>query len=130
VIGLDTNVLIRLFLAEDDPGQHDRSVALMRDRAVSARINLVVLAEAVWTLQRNMGRSRAAAADFVQGVLDAESIEIEADRIVRQALADFRIGPADFADYLIARLNAERGCPVTYTFDTKAAKSPLFQLVP
>lgn len=129
MIGLDTNVLIRLFLDDDDPIQHHRSVALMRDQA-SARINLIVLAEAVWTLQRNMRRTRAAAADFVAGVLDAEFIDVEAERIVRAALADFRAGPADFADYLLARLNAEQGCRVTYTFDTAAAKSPLFAPVP
>jgi predicted nucleic-acid-binding protein len=44
-------------------------------------------------------------------------------------LLEGRPGPADFADYLIARDDEAAGCETTLTLDRKAARHPLFTLL-
>lgn len=102
----------------------------MREQAVPVHVNLVVLVESIWTLQRKMKRSRTAVASFIAGLLEADALVVEARSAVALALVDFVEGPAGFADYLIARLNAGAGCSATFTFDADAAKRAPFQLVP
>jgi len=45
------------------------------------------------------------------------------------ALQWYRLGNADFADYLIAALNREAGAAPTYAFDERAASSSAFVLI-
>jgi predicted nucleic-acid-binding protein len=45
------------------------------------------------------------------------------------AVKDYRAGPADFADCLVARANLSAGCAHTITFDRRAAKLPGFKLL-
>jgi predicted nucleic-acid-binding protein len=42
------------------------------------------------------------------------------------AIADYRDGRGDFADYLIGRRNAAAGCDHTVTFDKDLAAHPAF----
>lgn len=130
MIGIDTNVLLRILVSDDDPPQHVRCLSFLRDQTGPVRVNVVVLIEAIWTLQRKMKKSRSAVVSFLESVLKTEAFDVEARSAVLHALADFVQGPADFADYLIAHLNADAGCAGTYTFDAKAARLPLFHLVP
>jgi predicted nucleic-acid-binding protein len=130
MIGIDTNVLLRIFVADDDPAQHRRCIAFMRAQAGPVRVNLIVLVEAVWTLERRMKKPRSAIIDFVDRILKTDAFELQAPEVVRNALADFVAGPAGFADYLIARLNAQAGCSATFTFDSKATRLALYSPVP
>lgn len=45
---------------------------------------------------------------------------------VREALGDFRAGDADFADYLIDRLDRRAGCRDTLTFDARLTRADGF----
>ncbi len=57
------------------------------------------------------------------------SSNVESSNNVIAALQDYRRGPADFADCLLARANLTSGCSHTVTFDRKAAKLPGFELL-
>ncbi len=60
MIGLDTNVLLRLFL-EDNPAQCERARSFV-DAATADEpclVNPVVLAEFAWTLARSYKKKRA-----------------------------------------------------------------------
>ena len=48
---------------------------------------------------------------------------------VWKALGDYKASNADFPDHLLARVNESKGCDATITFDKKAAKQPLFELL-
>jgi len=53
-----------------------------------------------------------------------------ADRdTVWQALADYRRGPGDFADYYLGRANAVAGADTTLTFDRALRSDPRFTLL-
>lgn len=123
-IGIDTNVLVR-FLTGDDPKQ-SRAAERLLERHCSGDspgwINLVVLCELVWVLQRGYGYSRQEIAAVIEGLLNTVSLEVEDVGAVRAAIEVYQNGGADFADGLVAVRNKKAGAEVTYTFDRKAAK--------
>ncbi len=131
MIGLDTNVLLRLFV-EDDPDQCKR-VRRLVDAATADElclVNSVVIAEFAWALAKKMKRSRAEVARLIEEVLSADDLSIPDRRAVERAVAAYRAGKADFPDYFLAEINAELGCASTATFDVAALDSPSFSPVP
>ena len=119
MIGLDTNVLVR-FLVRDDEDQHLRAVELLRrgaDDGGTFFVGEVVLAEVVWVLASRYRCSREEIASVVRHLTEAQELVFEsADRIVR-ALRSFERGKGGFADYLIAERARDAGCPSVATFD-------------
>ncbi len=131
MIGLDTNVLLRLFI-DDDPAQCERARRFVDQVAAEepCLVNPVVLAEFAWTLARRYKRERPDVAHLVEGVLSMDDLEIPYRRAARSALAAYRSGKADFPDYFLAEINTELGCASTVTFDGEALKFPSFSPVP
>lgn len=119
MIGLDTNVLAR-FLVRDDEEQHQRTIALLTrgpDEGEAFFIGDVVLAELVWVLQSSYRLSRSEIAAALRALLEAEHLHFESmDRCLR-ALRRYRAGKGGFADYLIAERSADAGCATLATFD-------------
>ncbi len=123
MIGLDTNVLVRL-LTGDDVNQQAAAKAFIESECSTespAFINRVALVETVWVLESAYKYRRESVAAAVDALLRMVSVLTEDEAIVRSALGDYRRG-ADFADALIAVSNAVLGCTKTVTFDRKATK--------
>jgi predicted nucleic-acid-binding protein len=124
MIGLDTNLLLRL-LVEDDPAQTERAKRFVESRCTPQSpgfINHIVLAEFVWVLASSYDYPRAEVADAVEGLLTGQDRVVDAEEDVRAALADYRSGKTHLIDSLIGRVNLARGCEATATFDRGAAK--------
>src|SRR5271169_5851408 len=117
MIGLDTNVLLRLFI-EDDREQCERARSFVEDAARSGpcMVNVIVLAEFVWALARKLGKPKAEVIRYLGGVLQSDDLEIERRSAAVAALEAYRSGPADFADYLLGQINLELGCTTTFSF--------------
>lgn len=131
MIGLDTNVLVR-YLVQDEPAQTGRANALINgavDRGDRCAVSLIVLCELVWVLRDSYGQDRATTALTLERILDAAEFVVEASDLARQALADYRRGPGDFADYVIGRRNVGAGCESTATFDRGLRSNPLFRVL-
>jgi predicted nucleic-acid-binding protein len=124
MIGLDTNVIVRLFV-EDDPNQV-RSARNLVARQCSPEnpgfIDRVALCELVWVLASGHEYGRAAIADVVETLVASRDLQLEDHDLVRLTLKDYRASNVDFADILIGHVNRARGCEATATFDRKAAK--------
>jgi predicted nucleic-acid-binding protein len=131
MIGLDTNVLLRLFV-EDDPTQCERARGYVErvTRDESCLINPIVLSEFAWTLARKGKKPRGEVARLIEEVLSADDLEIVHRPAAEQALAAYRRGKADFPDYFLAHINADLGCSATVTFDGAALDSGAFSAVP
>jgi predicted nucleic-acid-binding protein len=130
VIGLDTNVLLRT-IDQSDTIQSQAVDALLSDPEQGPRfVNLVVLCEFVWTLDRTYKRKRAEIAERLSHVLEAPEFEVERRELAARAVSRYRDGRADFADYVLAEINREAGCRATLTFDRLALEATdLFQPV-
>ena len=118
--GLDTNVLLAWLLE----GQ-----ARAIPEGSRYRVGLVVLAELVWVLRSVLKRPRAEIISALEALSQSSDLVVERRPVFELAIADFRAGTADFADYLIARDNEAVGCETTLTLDRKAARHPLFTLL-
>jgi predicted nucleic-acid-binding protein len=123
MIGLDTNVLLRLG-DDDEPHQRNRARALVRSQGANGCfVNTVVLAEFAWTLMRSYKLSRGDAAARIAVILESPEFVVASPEEAWRAVQNFRAGPADFADYFLAEINASAGCAMTATFDREALKS-------
>ena len=130
MIGLDTNVLIRLFV--DDPS--NRAQVAVARRFVSQakepiRISLVVVVEAVWTLRRQFGVRKAGLLQFLNLLLDDRRFQIESRAAIEDALDAYGRSSLDYADCLIERTNEAAGVSRTYTFDRAACARRHFALL-
>lgn len=131
MIGLDTNVLLRLFV-EDDAGQSARARHHVGSMTADepCLINSVVLAEFAWALAKKMKQRRAEVARLIEEVLSADDLHIPHRGAAERALTAYRSGKADFPDYFLAEINLELGCASTATFDRAALDSSAFSSVP
>lgn len=129
MIGIDTNVLLRL-ATDDDVHQVARIRGWIARNAkeLPLYVNHVVLAEALWTLGSVYHAERDDIARFVDAMLANAEFEVEAHATVEEALRAFLAGNADFPDCLIAASNA-RHCATTLTFDRQAARLPRMTLL-
>lgn len=124
MIGLDTNVLVRLVVG-DDPRQTNQARHFVDRRCTPDApgfINCVVLTELVWVLGSSYGYERLEIAAAVEGLLAGDDRVVEHRDAVRASLADYKAGRLDFTDALIGHVNRAQGCEATATFDRKAAK--------
>jgi predicted nucleic-acid-binding protein len=111
VTGLDTNVLVR-YLTQDDPVQAHKANELFAGSAARGErlhIDVVVLCELVWVLLGAYGFSRDAVGETLEKMLDTALLSFDDKDTVRRAVAEFRHGKADFADYLIGLRNRRVG---------------------
>jgi predicted nucleic-acid-binding protein len=130
MIGLDTNVLLRLFVEDDlDQCERARSFVAASTESEACVVNAVVLAEFAWTLAKGLKKKRAEVARLVEVVLSADDLDIPDLGAARRAVAAYRGGKADFPDYLLAEINLELGCVSTATFDGDALGYPAFSAV-
>ncbi|SMH53040.1 type II toxin-antitoxin system VapC family toxin [Azospirillum agricola] len=129
MIGLDTNVLVRLII-EDDKAQAALARTAVRNAVASGKrcfVSHVVLVEFAWVMESVFERTRPDICRFLDAILDSEDLCVKDEDVVSAALDHYRTGSFDFADALIALGNHARGCTTTLTFDRKAARLPEFQ---
>lgn len=125
MIALDTNVLLRFFL-RDDEGQAEAAERLMLQLTVvePGFISREVLVEVVWALEYTYRFRREQVATVLTELLNVASVEIECASDVAEATGGYRRGGADFADRMIAAAARRAGAVPLHTFDRKAARLP------
>jgi predicted nucleic-acid-binding protein len=126
MIGIDTNVLLRLWLF-DDPAQNRRIDALLAahgGRPGSLLVTDAVLAEAVWTLKSAFDQDERAQSIAVRSLLNETAFAFEDREAVAAALGLFEAGSCGFADCLVVAKHARQGCDFTATLDRGMRKLP------
>ncbi|KKX30400.1 type II toxin-antitoxin system VapC family toxin [Rhizobium sp. LC145] len=121
-IGIDTNVLLRIAIP-DDVRQVDALRRLL-DRLGTDDIlfvNVSVILEANWVLNRKYRYPKDRILDFIQAILERREFEVAAYEAVGNAVHFCRMFNVDFADALLSEMNRIDGCSTTMTFDKKAA---------
>jgi predicted nucleic-acid-binding protein len=131
MIGLDTNVILR-YLLQDDPKQ-TRQANQIVDRQLTEQnpgfISLVTVLEIVWVLRSLLKQNPAQIASHLENLLAADSLEVQNEQQVFEAVFALKRGTGEFEDALIGALNVWAGCSSTLTFDRKAARLPHFQAI-
>lgn len=121
MIALDTNVLVRYFVA-DDPRQAATAKRLVEEELnpdEQGFVSLVVIAELAWVLRQVYRLAAEEVGQIARRLLNAVEIEIESAEVLEIALARSH---GDLADAIIHELGIRRGCERTVTFDRAFAK--------
>jgi predicted nucleic-acid-binding protein len=131
VIGVDTNVLLRFFV-KDDLAQFRVSEAILNapERIDDPLlVSPIVLVEIEWVLRRVYSQEKSAILAVLQQITTHAHIFVDDREAIEAAIAAWRKGAADFADYLIGAIARERGARTTVTFDRAAAETVAFSLL-
>lgn len=122
MIGLDTNVLVRI-LVDDDVHQNQRARALLEQQRPEARyfVGAVVLAETEWLLRNKLGYSAQTVRNLIQTMLETIQLVVEYEPELLDWLNAENSSKVQLSDYLISWSHRNLGCSHTLTFDKKAA---------
>lgn len=131
MLGIDTNVLVRLVVA-DDPEQTRRARKLI-DKAMADEepilVSLLVIIETEWVLRSRYKLDKAEAHGVFRRLLQTRELAFEDEPALEEALFHWEDSVCGFADCLIAAHQRRLGCHAIATFDGKAARLPaMFQL--
>ena len=131
-IAIDTNVLVRLLVC-DDEAQYAAAQRLL-DQAAAAEepvlIVLGVLLETEWVLRSRYKLDKASIAGAFTALLESVDVEFEHPPTVEEALYVWAQHPGtDFADCLLIARAAHLGRSRFLTFDAGAARLPGVELL-
>ena len=124
MIGVDTNILVRVLTA-DDPKQTELASRFLEEScsvSLPGVVNTIVITELIWVLESLYGYPRSNIVLALESLLANGKLAIESREQVQAALLTYKNINCDFVDALIVQINLARGCEATATFDRKAAK--------
>lgn len=124
MLGIDTNVLVR-YLVRDDEAQFEKARKLIKREVTAGRrvfVNQLVLMETEWVLRSRYAVPKNQIIEAISGLLNATDVQFEDEPAIEEALFIWKDSIADFADCLIGAKNRRLGCRATATFDAKASR--------
>jgi len=128
MLGIDTNVLVR-FLVRDDEAQFEKARKLIKREVAAGRrvfVSQLVLLETEWVLRSRYALTKIEIIAAFSGLLDATDVQFEDEPAIEETLFVWKDSAAGFADCLIGARNRRLGCRATATFDAKASTLPGF----
>lgn len=123
MIALDTNVLVRL-LVSDDQAQA-RVAAKFFDSLAPSNSGLIcreVLIELVWVLERTYGFGRVEISRSLYELIDSSEIVVEDVDRVLNVLNEYQTSKNDFSDLMIRSVATTFGATHVVTFDERFAR--------
>lgn len=124
MLGLDTNVLVR-YLVRDDQLQFGKARRLIEresGKGEPALVSLLVLLETEWVLRSRYELPKVEILSAFSTLLDVADMAFEDEPSIEHALYSWKDSTADFADCLIEARHRRLGCRGTATFDARALK--------
>lgn len=131
MIGVDTNVLVR-FIVNDDETQAQKAKDLIMTcsgKRHSLFVNTVTLCELIWVLKRGYGYTKNDLLATLHRLVAIEEFCFEDSKTMTNAIALYENGKADFSDYVSFSINKKSGCLKTYSFDKQPIQESLFEAV-
>ena len=117
LIGVDTNVLARIFL-EDNPSQTLIAQQFLREMAKKDRLFIAsyTILELVWVLGVKH-KSKSQIIESIEVLLETKGVTVGQHFTVLRALEKYREGKADIADYMIIEEGADNHVHKLASFD-------------
>lgn len=132
MIGLDTNILVRVLVADD--ARQVRKVRKLFDRldesGERAYVSDIVLCELAWVLDSCYGFTRVQIGRALHQLRAARQLTFDSPDVILRALRSFEAGKGDIADYLIAEHARRARCDSVFTFDKKLLREEGFSPPP
>ncbi len=129
--GIDTNILIR-FLIGDDRKQAKKVYNLFKNVEATKNelfVPLLVILELIWVLESVYEIPRNAILDSINDLTLMPILKFEHQSTLQQFIHAAHGNKYDLSGLLIAHSAKSLGCERIITFDNKASKYNLFELV-
>ena len=131
MIGIDTNILVR-YIVQDDEEQARLASSVLEgklDENNQGLVSAVVLCELVWVLRRAYGYGKGQVVEVLQALMSSADLMVDRADDAWRALREYESGPADFPDYYMGQMNRTLHAETTYTLDQKAEAGIHFTLL-
>jgi len=128
---LDTNVLVR-FLVRDDDRQAGIIYRIFKQAESDKEVffvPLLVVLETVWVLESVYKISRQEILDSINELILMPILEFEIQSALLSFITSARETKMDLSDLLIAHSAKFSGCKCVLTFDKRASRFELFELL-
>ena len=129
--GVDTNILVRFLIGDDE--QQAKIVYNIFKNAESDKkelfIPLIVILELIWVLESVYEISRIEILESISDLLLMPILKFEHQTALQQFIHSAQGNIYDLSDLLIAHAAKNNGCETVLTFDKKASKFDLFELI-
>lgn len=128
---IDTNVLVR-FLVNDDEHQGELVYERFRDAEVNSEvlfIPLLVILETISVLESVYEATRKEIVDSFSDLMQMPVFEFEALAAVQGMVISAKMSSTDLTDILIGQSARVSGCDSVLTFDKKASRIDMFELI-
>lgn len=125
MIGLDTNVLMRHIITNDDEIQSETVRRFINNCIIEKSLinaSLLTIQETEWVLRHHAKVSKTNIVMLFKTLLESSDMLIEMEEVLEEALLQFENSNADFSDCLMIAKYKQAGCDFMVTFDKKAAK--------
>ncbi len=129
MIGLDTDIIVRLLTA-DDAEQTDIVIDFLARNDNTENppfIADLVLAETVWVLETRYGLGRNQIAAGLRRFVLNVTFVFESEERILEMIETYQRTKVDFADLLIAESARRAGCSATLSFDRTAIRAGIME---
>jgi predicted nucleic-acid-binding protein len=129
MIGIDTNLLVRL-LVKDDEVQAKKVHKIFKLAEKNGEVYFVstlVILELIWVLESVYKCSREEVIEAIYHLTLMPVLKIDQIDAIHKFIDSANKSNLDISDLLIAHCSAHNGCKEVLTFDKKAAKHQLFK---
>lgn len=107
----DTNILIRLFVKDDD-AQIEQLVRLIEQGETTFQVLSLVLIEAYWVLRRVYNFEKEAILQVFEDFIESDGVELEEDGLMQRVLTRFGGVNVDFVDVYLAEKSRSLQLPI------------------
>jgi predicted nucleic-acid-binding protein len=131
MIAIDTNVLVR-FLVGDDEKQSEKVYKIFKDtetKKSQVYVPLLVILEVIWVLESAYEIDREDIINSLDQLILMPIFEFEKLSVIQNLIPDAKTSNFDLSDLLIAHSSDYAGCKMVITFDKRASKHRLFELL-
>ena len=131
MIGIDTNILVR-FLVGDDTRQANKVYRLFKkaeEEKTEFFVPSLVVLELMWVLEFAYEIDRSDIIDSISQLILMPIFEFENLSAIQKFVVEAQESKFDLSDLLIAQTANANGCETVFTFDKKASKYKLFDLL-
>jgi len=127
--GLDTNILARLLVA-DDEAQTQAVYRLFKEAEAKKNeffVSLPVLLELFWVLESVYNLPRREILEAVNALTSMSFLKVDSETVPRSLLDDARKTSCDLSDLLTGHAAAAHAGDAVLSFDKRACRRPLFR---
>lgn len=131
MIGLDTNILVRLLIKDDEAqlAAAESAIAAALENGEPLFISSIVLCELEWVLTSCYSTTRADLLTVLESLIERPEFEVESPQGLRRAVEMARNSRAEISDCLIAVQAEDRQITKTLTFDRALRRLGHFEVL-